>query len=77
VIGTKVKNHPAIMVSNTSWRQVRAFCSEFGLSLVSRTRLAIEKPDDDGYAEMMEILSRPRDDIDKIKYSRLLAAGRR
>jgi phage terminase small subunit len=38
VMGTKSKNHPAVAVSNSSWRQVRAFCSEFGASPVSRTR---------------------------------------
>jgi P27 family predicted phage terminase small subunit len=58
-IGTKSKSHPALMVSNSSWRQVRAFCSEFGLSPVSRTRLTREKPDT-SEADLMEILSAPR-----------------
>jgi phage terminase small subunit len=39
---------------------LRAFCSEFGLSPVSRTRLAIDKPADDE-DELLEILSQPRD----------------
>lgn len=43
----KRKYHPAVTVSNAAWRQVRAFCSEFGLSPASRTRLAIERDDDD------------------------------
>src|SRR5436305_14436798 len=38
-ISVKVKDHPAVAISNAAWRQVRAFCSEFGLSPVSRTRL--------------------------------------
>ena len=55
----KVKKHPAVEVSNQAWRQVRAFCSEFGLSPVSRTRLSIEKHESAG-ADLMELLSRPR-----------------
>lgn len=39
----KIKKHPAVEVSNAAWRQVRAFCSEFGLSPVARARLTIEK----------------------------------
>jgi len=35
--------NPAIAVGNTAWLTMRAFCSEFGLSPVSRTRLAAEK----------------------------------
>jgi P27 family predicted phage terminase small subunit len=54
----KRKAHPAIAVSNAAWRQVRAFCSEFGLSPVSRTRLAIERKDDAG--DLAKILMQPR-----------------
>lgn len=54
----KMRQHPAIHVSNAAWRQVRAFCSEFGLSPVSRTRLSIEKKDKT--EDLMEMLSRPR-----------------
>src|SRR5690242_2033149 len=39
----KRRAHPAVNVSRVAWNQVRAFCSEFGLSPVSRTRLAVEK----------------------------------
>ncbi|MGH9522720.1 MAG: phage terminase small subunit P27 family [Terriglobales bacterium] len=59
IIPLKQKYHPAITVSNSAWRQVRAFCSEFGLSPVSRTRLSIEKrekPEDD----LATLLSQPR-----------------
>lgn len=54
-----VKINPAISISKSCWNQVRAFCSEFGLSPASRTRLALEKPDDSGQ-ELMALLSMPR-----------------
>lgn len=54
----RTKYHPAVTVSNAAWRQVRAFCSEFGLSPVSRTRLAIER--EEPAEDLMEILSKPR-----------------
>lgn len=60
VIPLKVKKHPAVEVANAAWRQVRAFCSEFGLSPVSRTRLTIEKPDGKG-EDLLALLSRPRE----------------
>ena len=59
-IGAKIKNHPALAASNAAWRQVRAFCSEFGLSPVSRTRLTLDKPDD-GEAELWAILAGTRE----------------
>ena len=55
----RIKYHPAISVSNAAWRQLRAFCGEFGFSPVSRTRLAIEKQDD-GAEDLAALLSRPR-----------------
>lgn len=55
----KTGRHPAIAVSDGAWKQVRAFGSEFGLSPVSRTRLAVERLDD-GAAALAEILSAPR-----------------
>ena len=58
-VGVKVKNHPAVAVANACWRNVRSFCSEFGLSPVSRTRLTLAKPDT-SEADLMEILSAPR-----------------
>jgi P27 family predicted phage terminase small subunit len=54
----RTKAHPAIAVSNAAWRQMRAFCSEFGLSPVSRTRLAIERKDEG--QDLAAILSAPR-----------------
>lgn len=59
LVGHKIKNHPAIATSNAAWKQVRMFCSEFGLSPVSRTRLTVEKADD-GSADLMAQLSQPR-----------------
>lgn len=46
----KLRKHPAVEISARSWTLVKAFCSEFGLSPVSRTRLAIapkQEPDDE------------------------------
>ena len=60
VIGTKIKNHPAVAVSNAAWRQLRAFCLEFGLSPDSRTRLALEQPDT-STEDLMKILTTPRE----------------
>lgn len=56
----KLKAHPAVRISQMAWAQVRAFASEFGLSPVSRTRLAIEKKDD-GEADLMALLSQTRE----------------
>ena len=58
-IGTKIRKHPAVEVSNRAWMLAKAFCSEFGLSPVSRTRLTIEKGNT-GEQELWEILSGPR-----------------
>ena len=60
ILGYKIKNHPAVTVSNVAWRQVRAFCSEFGLSPVSRTRLTIEK-DDPAADDLATLLAKPRE----------------
>jgi P27 family predicted phage terminase small subunit len=56
----KLKLHPAVAISNAAWRQVRGFCSEFGLSPLSRTRLTIEKPDTSSQ-DLMEMLTQPRE----------------
>ncbi len=55
-----LRPHPAVAQMNASWMVLRAFCSEFGLSPVSRTRLAIDKPDA-GDDELAAILSQPRE----------------
>ena len=54
-----LKPHPAVAQMNAAAMILRAFCSEFGLSPVSRTRPAVDKPTD-GEDELLDILSRPR-----------------
>lgn len=60
VVILKTKKHPAVEVSNSCWLRVKAFCCEFGLSPVSRTRLtmaaaAVEQEDD-----LAAMLAQPR-----------------
>jgi len=55
----KLKAHPAVSISKSSWNQVRAFCSEFGLSPVSRTRLALDKEEHET-EDLMTLLTQPR-----------------
>ena len=55
-----VKPHPAVAQMNAAWMLLKMFCSEFGLSPVSRTRLAVEKPAD-AEDDLLEILSQPRE----------------
>jgi P27 family predicted phage terminase small subunit len=50
------KPHPCCGISQKCWAQVRAFCSEFGLSPSSRTRLALEAIKDDG-PSLMDMLN--------------------
>jgi P27 family predicted phage terminase small subunit len=56
--GVRLKPHPLVAVSHSSWKLFRAFASEFGLSPVARLRLAIEA--DSGEGDLLSILSRPR-----------------
>jgi len=60
LVVSNVKPHPAVAQGNAAWMLLKAFCSEFGLSPVSRTRLTIEKPTD-GEDELLAILSQPRE----------------
>lgn len=60
VVILKVKRHPADLISATAWRQVRSFCSEFGLSPVSRTRLTVDKKQQE-QEDLAAILSAPRE----------------
>jgi P27 family predicted phage terminase small subunit len=55
-----VKPHPAVRQGNQAWALMRSFCTEFGLSPVSRMRLAVEK-EDVGDADLLELLGRPRE----------------
>lgn len=54
-----IKKNPAVDISKDAWTMVHRFCSEFGLSPVSRTRLAIEKKDD-AAEDLANLLMRPR-----------------
>jgi len=58
---TKLTAHPAVAISMSSWSQVKAFSSEFGLSPVSRTRLSSEKKND-GTEDLMKLLATPREE---------------
>jgi P27 family predicted phage terminase small subunit len=60
VIGYKLKNHPAMARSSTCWRNVQSFCSELGLSLISRQRLATQAGGTTGADELMDLLLGPR-----------------
>ena len=60
MIVVDVKPHPAVRQGNQALALMKAFCSEFGLSPVSRMRLAVDKQDD-GETDLMELLSRPRE----------------
>jgi P27 family predicted phage terminase small subunit len=60
LVVSNVKPHPAVAQGNAAWMLLKAFASEFGLSPVSRTRLAIEKPAA-GEDDLLEILSQPRE----------------
>jgi P27 family predicted phage terminase small subunit len=50
--------HPAVRQRNQALLIMRAFCSEFGLSPISRTRLSVEPADDDD-DDLMKLLSQP------------------
>lgn len=60
LVVANVKPHPAVAQMNAAWMLLKAFCSEFGLSPVSRTRLAIERSTD-GESELLAILAQPRE----------------
>jgi P27 family predicted phage terminase small subunit len=51
--------HPAVRQRNQALLIMRAFCSEFGLSPISRTRLSVEPPDDEE-DDLWKLLSQPR-----------------
>ena len=56
---TRRKKNPAVTVSNESWEKVRAFCSEFGLSPVSRTRLTVDSKPKQARQNIANLLSQP------------------
>jgi P27 family predicted phage terminase small subunit len=59
-IGTRLKNHPAVARSHACWKHVHMFCSELGLSPVSRERLRIEGGDT-GEDDLLAKLLKPRE----------------
>ena len=56
----RTRQHPAVAVSNQSWKLVRTFCSELALSHATRKRLAIEPSDEGTTDELMALLLGPR-----------------
>lgn len=54
-----VRAHPALAIRDRALMQMKAFCSEFGLSPVSRTRLFVEKKENDG-GDLLALLTKPR-----------------
>lgn len=59
----KIQKHPAVAVSNAAWLRVRSFCSEMGLSLVSRTRLSTVEKGDKPEEDLAALLRAPVDDL--------------
>lgn len=58
-ITLSVEAHPAVQIARQRWTLVKGFCSEFGLSPVSRTRLSMVKPND-GSEDLAKLLMMPR-----------------
>ena len=56
----RTKKHPAITVAQASWALVIKFCSEFGLSPVSRSRLTIDRKEIQGDEKLHDLLTGPR-----------------
>lgn len=57
------KENPTVKISIAAWNAVRQFCGEFGLTPVSRTRLAMGSPKKEGdkaIEDLMKVLSKPR-----------------
>jgi P27 family predicted phage terminase small subunit len=54
-----VRPHPGIHVRDRALMQMKAFCSEFGLSPISRIRLAVERRDS-SQDNLLTLLSKPR-----------------
>jgi phage terminase small subunit len=55
-----VRPHPGLAIRDRALMQMRAFCSEFGLSPVSRARLFVERRESDG-DDLMALLTQPRE----------------
>jgi P27 family predicted phage terminase small subunit len=59
VIPLKVKAHPAVSVSRGAWMLMGRFCTEFGLSPVSASRISVDRKNADE-DELLRLLSAPR-----------------
>jgi P27 family predicted phage terminase small subunit len=55
-----VRPHPALHIRDRALMQMRAFCSEFGFSPVSRARLFVERREADG-DDLLALLTQPRE----------------
>jgi len=55
-----VRPHPALYIRDRALMQMKAFCSEFGFSPVSRARLFVERREADG-DDLMALLTQPRE----------------
>jgi P27 family predicted phage terminase small subunit len=55
-----VRPLPGLHIRDRALMQMKAFCSEFGLSPVSRARLFVERREADG-DDLMALLTRPRE----------------
>lgn len=55
-----VRAHPGLAIRDRALMQMKAFCSEFGLSPVSRSRLAVGRKESDG-DDLMALLTQPRE----------------
>jgi len=59
VVGTRQRKNLWLLVRDKSWMLVHRFCSEFGLSPASRTRLTIERKDN-SEQDLAALLAMPR-----------------
>ena len=55
-----VRPHPGLTIRDRALMLMRSFCSEFGLSPVSRARLLVERREADG-DDLMALLMQPRE----------------
>ena len=55
-----VRPHPGLAIRDRALMQMKGFCSEFGLSPVSRTRLFVERKENEG-DDLLALLTKPRE----------------
>ena len=69
-----VRSHPGLAIRDRALALLRSFCSEFGLSPVSRARLSVDRvPAEE--EDLWEILSRPRAKKEESAQMELLAVA--